>query len=76
VANEPHLGDTAADKAKFAARKMIADIERETGPLDARVRESMLTAATLGYMVGFGDGLDHAYKQAGEVVDRFAKGTL
>jgi hypothetical protein len=73
---EPNAGDIAADKAKFAAREMLAKIERETGPIAPAMRESMLTAAELGYMVGFGDGMEHAYKASGDIVDRFAKGTL
>jgi hypothetical protein len=73
MSNPNHLGDAASVQATAAALEMLARIEGTTGPLRPDIRESMLAAATLGYMMGFGAGMEHAYKAADKIMADLAK---
>lgn len=58
------------EKAKFAARELLARFEKGLGhPFPHIVREHMLSAFELGYLRGFGDGMEHSYGETCKALD-------
>lgn len=63
----------AIDRARFAARELVAKYERYLGrDLPSLARENMLLAFEAGYLRGFSDGMESGMKAALEI----AKSTL
>jgi hypothetical protein len=58
----------AIDKAKFAARELIAKFERYLGrEIPSFMRENMLFAFETGYLRGFSDGMENGMKTSLEI---------